>query len=113
MNLRNVDEVKKIQSKHHGETALYQVVFTPERDKSLMTLFIMTVKPGGTNKLHTHESQEQIYMILEGGGTVQVGEEKRKVRKGDAVYLPPKVNHGFFNDTDKKCVILCAGSPAT
>lgn len=109
MNIRNFYEIEKVKEESHGDTALYQNVFSPKRDNSLMNLFIMTIEPGGTNKLHTHENEEQIYVVLEGGGTIHVGEEKAKARKGDAIYLPPKLSHGFFNDTDEECVILCAG----
>ncbi|HDM45107.1 MAG TPA: cupin domain-containing protein, partial [Candidatus Bathyarchaeota archaeon] len=44
--------------------------------------------------------------ILEGGGLLTVGEETRRVRKGDAIYIPPKTVHGFYNDTSKPCIII-------
>jgi mannose-6-phosphate isomerase-like protein (cupin superfamily) len=70
----------------------------------------LTLKPGGTNQVHVHDDAEQVYIVLRGGGTVQVGDEKAEVKAGDAVFLPAKVPHGFFNTGNKTVVILLIGT---
>jgi len=70
----------------------------------------MTIKPGGDNKRHVHDRIEQVYFVLEGEGIVEVGDEKRRVKAWDVVYLPPKVPHAFYNDTDKPCVVIGIGT---
>ncbi len=66
----------------------------------------ITIKPGGTNLLHSHEDREQVYLLLQGEGVMQVGEEKEKIKAGDAVFLPVQVPHGFFNTGEKTAEIL-------
>ena len=69
----------------------------------------ITVKPGGTNRVHAHKDIEQVYIILRGEGTMQVGDEKAEVKAGDTIFLPRAIGHGFFNTTDKIAVILLIG----
>jgi mannose-6-phosphate isomerase-like protein (cupin superfamily) len=69
-----------------------------------------TIQGRKSSDHHSHENIEQIYYILKGEGTVLVGEERRKVREGDVVYLPPKVPHQLFNDGDdwiENLIISC------
>lgn len=70
----------------------------------------LTLKPGGTNQVHVHEDAEQVYIVLRGEGTVQVGDEKAKVKAGDAIFLPAKIPHGFFNTGNKTAVLLLVGT---
>jgi uncharacterized cupin superfamily protein len=51
-----------------------------------------------TSDHHKHDTTEQVYYILEGEGEVLFGDERHRVRAGDAVYLPAGVYHQMFND---------------
>ncbi len=74
--------------------------------KELGGFWQTTVNPGKRLKSHSHENHEQIYYILDGGGLLTVGEETRRVKKGDATYnIPPKTSHSFYN-ADKPCIIV-------
>ena len=113
MIIKNAEEIKEIQA--HGE-ALYKYFFM-RKDvydylkmedvlKDLGGFWQTIVNPGKRLEPHSHENHEQIYYILEGGGLLTVGEETRRVKKGDAIYIPPKTAHGFYNDTSKPCIII-------
>jgi len=54
-----------------------------------------TYPPGLVEQLHKHDDEDCFYYIVEGGCLVTVGEEKRELRKGDLVFIPHKVHHGF------------------
>lgn len=127
MFIRSLSDIEKIWTQQHGKETLYQIFFgmlgTHERvgvpprpfavAKSITSFWIMTIEARATNPRHVHDDVEQIYLILEGKGTVWVGDEKAKVRRGDAIFLPEKVSHGFRNDSDKPCVILAVGAKVT
>jgi mannose-6-phosphate isomerase-like protein (cupin superfamily) len=49
---------------------------------------------------HHHTNIEQMYYILRGHGQMILGDEKRAVQEGDAVYIPVNVPHQAFNDGD-------------
>ncbi len=115
MFIRSVSKIPRKVSPGHGETTLYQHVFgsgtsDEKLTKTIRGFWRMTVKPGGTNKLHTHADQEQIYFVVRGSGMVSVGDEKARLKAGDAVYLPPRLSHAFYNDTEKPCTILAVSA---
>lgn len=51
---------------------------------------------GGQVPWHNQE-QEEIYFIIEGRGEMCLGEERRTVTAGQAVYIPPGVYHQLTN----------------
>jgi mannose-6-phosphate isomerase-like protein (cupin superfamily) len=62
--------------------------------------------------MHVHDDQEQVYFVLQGGGIIQVGEEKADVKAGDSIFLPVSVPHGFVNNTEKLTILLMIGAKA-
>jgi len=113
MIIRNVNEIKEIQA--HGEAVyryfymrkdIYHYLSMDDVLKTLGGFWQTTVNPGKKLDPHSHKDHEQIYYIADGEGLLTVGEETRRVKRGDAVYIPPDTSHGFRNDTEKPCIIL-------
>ena len=46
---------------------------------------------------HRHKEQEEVYMVLQGRGEICVGDERREITAGQAVFLPPTVFHQLTN----------------
>lgn len=53
----------------------------------------VTVDPNGQCKTVSYPREEQIYVILEGKGTLHYDDQRAPVRKGDFMYLAPGVPH--------------------
>jgi quercetin dioxygenase-like cupin family protein len=54
------------------------------------------------------------FVVIEGGGWVQVGEERARVAAGDAVAWPPNLLHGAWTETSEMRAIVvefAAGAP--
>ena len=51
---------------------------------------------------HLHHAQEEMFVILEGQGTLRVAGEMLPVRAGDVVFIPPgpEYPHQFINTSD-------------
>jgi len=122
-HIKHITKIKKKTLEDmHGSSSLYQVFWQsdahgskfgevkPDSMKSFTNFARLTLKSGGTNQVHVHEDAEQVYIVLRGGGTVQVGEEKAEVKAGDAIFLPAKIPHGFFNTGKRTAVILLIGT---
>ena len=45
-------------------------------------------EPGQEHASHAHEGQDKLYIILEGSGMVQVGEQTELLTAGDAAFAP-------------------------
>ena len=122
MHIKKVTAIpKKPLIDAHGESALYQIFWQedasgkvfgakkPEGMKSFEHFARITLRPGDTNNLHTHKDAEQVYFVMQGEGVIHVGEERENVSAGDVVFLPAKVQHGFFNTGDKQAIVYLIG----
>jgi mannose-6-phosphate isomerase-like protein (cupin superfamily) len=66
---------------------------------------------GGQVPWHNQE-QEEVYFIVEGTGEFCLGEEKRKVSGGEAVYIPSQVFHQLTNVGDTPLRMIYCYGPA-
>jgi len=69
-----------------------------------MRLFEM--EPGGHSPHHNHDWEHEVF-VLEGEGVVIGGKEEKKIRTGDAVFVPPNEKHQFKNNGKKTLKFLC------
>ena len=96
MHIENIVSIKKQPLIDlHGESCKYQVIWQdddhgklfntarPEGMESFTNFARLTINPGKSNNIHTHEGIEQVYIVQKGGGTVHVGEERKEVKAGD------------------------------
>lgn len=97
---------------NHPDSTLYQLLMGGVESKRdiiaaghvLTSLFIMDIKPGGTNAPHHHPTEEEIYLILDGKGEMVAGggidglEGRHPVTAGDAFFLRLNATVGFYAD---------------
>lgn len=68
-----------------------------------------TLLPGKSFKSHYHESMDEVFIIFNGEVEVTVGEEKEKLRKGDAVVIPEGTVHIMKNLTHEEICYIAIG----
>ena len=61
-----------------------------------LTVGIGRVPPGEVLRGHRH-LQTEIYLVLEGTGSVEIGPEKRSVEAGSVVFIPGNAVHSLAN----------------
>lgn len=61
---------------------------------------------------HSHAGQEEIYVVVEGGGRVRLDDEVRDVAQWDAVRVAPETVRAFEAGPDG-AVILAVGGPTS
>jgi mannose-6-phosphate isomerase-like protein (cupin superfamily) len=79
------------------------------RDPDLAVTWV-TVEPGSQQIAHHHEP-EQVYVIIQGMGEMQVGSETQLVHAGDLVYIPSNLAHGIVNTGDDVLTYISAATP--
>ena len=67
---------------------------------------------GGATTPHRHPRTEEIYYVLEGHGSMRVGDETRAVGPGDAIAIPPGALHQIRNTGSVVLKFLCCCAPA-
>jgi mannose-6-phosphate isomerase-like protein (cupin superfamily) len=73
--------------------------------------FVVLEPNGGQVPWHNQE-QEEVYFVLEGRGEMCLGEERREVTTGQAVYIPSGVFHQLTNLGDTPMKMLYCYGPA-
>jgi len=61
--------------------------------------------------MHRHEHADEAFFVHDGHGIGVVGETRKSLSKGDAVYIPRGVWHGFETDTDNLNVVWFIAPP--
>jgi len=70
------------------------------------------IEPGVTTKLHRLTGTVERYVILEGTGTVTIGElAPQTVGPGDIVIIPPEVSQKITNDGCGDLLFYCVCTP--
>lgn len=56
---------------------------------------------------HSNQTNTALFIVISGGGFVQVGEERARVNHGEAVLWPPGLPHGAYTDgTEMRAIIV-------
>jgi mannose-6-phosphate isomerase-like protein (cupin superfamily) len=70
-----------------------------------------TLAPGQSTQRHYHADTEELYVLLEGGGEMEVDGERAHVEAGDAVLIPPGAWHQIRADSGGELRFLCCCAP--
>jgi uncharacterized cupin superfamily protein len=76
---------------------------------SAFGLNLIRLRPGQRGRIHRHERQEEVYVVLEGSLTLGVEGEERVVARGEAVRVAPAVRRQLTNRGDELLVLLAIG----
>ena len=80
-------------------------------DAAMLTTTLVEMAPGGYQRVHSHEP-EQVYFVLEGMGSMTVGEDVAEVSEGDCVFIPSGMPHGLRNEGPGILRYFSAAAPA-
>jgi mannose-6-phosphate isomerase-like protein (cupin superfamily) len=113
-SIRNIAEVPWKEYPDHFGGALSKPLVNPENAGARHVDYrISMYQPMAYVKLHKHKVQEQVYHVLDGEGLMQIGGERRVVRRHDVIYLPPGVEHSIENSGLVDLVFLVVTCPPT
>ena len=80
------------------------------RSASLM-LGLNALEPGQAHAPHAHEGSDKAYLVIEGSGRFQLGEEEHELTAGQLLVAPSGVRHGVRNDGDERLLVFVAMAP--
>ena len=95
---------------HAGKGMIKNTSLYTATDFSTALHFIIysELKSGTSIGYHAHENNEEVYVILEGKGTISINGQKHEVVAGDVILNKPYWSHGLENtsDTDLKIIVF-------
>jgi mannose-6-phosphate isomerase-like protein (cupin superfamily) len=82
-------------------------IFTTER----MFCDVYCFEPGQAQDAHSHVGSDKVYFVLDGRGTVRVGDAEQDVGPGSAVLAPAGEPHGVANPGPARLRVLVFMAP--
>ena len=76
---------------------------------STFGLNLIVLAPGQAGRIHRHERQEEVYLVLEGELSLYVEGEEHRVPTGGIVRVAPEVRRQLVNRRPRKLVLLALG----
>jgi mannose-6-phosphate isomerase-like protein (cupin superfamily) len=76
---------------------------------STFGLNLIVLEPGQRGRVHAHERQEEVYLVLEGELTLHVEEAEHQLGGGQLVRVGPSVRRQLTNRGAQRLVVLALG----
>ncbi|MDY6970950.1 MAG: cupin domain-containing protein [Thermodesulfobacteriota bacterium] len=106
MIVRNMNQEEVLQGLYRAHGGGVAAMLLDSRVlQGILFLAHGILQPGKMLEAHI-DPYEEIYYILQGEGIMMVGNEKQRVKSGDAIWLPHGLAHALENDTQEDCIIL-------
>jgi uncharacterized cupin superfamily protein len=70
----------------------------------------MVLQPGQRMRIHRHESQEEVYLVLEGNLTVLLDAEEGELGPGELMKVAPQVRRQLVNRGPSRVVLIALGA---
>ena len=70
-----------------------------------LSLGLYVLPTGGTDTQEPH-TEDEVYYVISGRGSIRVGTETRQVEAGSIVFVAANVEHRFFSITEDLAVLV-------
>ncbi len=77
-----------------------------------MTVTWLEVPAGVSQRLHSHEEAEQVYVVVRGTGTLTAAGDTQTLGPGDLALIPPASDHVVANEGSEGLALVSVQSPA-
>ncbi len=87
--------------------------FVPLRRQLGVTAFGLNqivLRPGERGRIHRHERQEEVYLVLDGTLTLEVEAREQDLARGTVARVGPEVRRRLLNRGPEACVVLAIGA---
>jgi mannose-6-phosphate isomerase-like protein (cupin superfamily) len=73
-------------------------------------LNLIRLAPGQRGRIHAHREQEEVYLVLEGTLTLELGpDEAREIARHEAVRVAPRLRRRLVNRGRERLLLLALG----
>jgi len=110
MIVKNRNQSSVISTRHGSE--IRPLIDRTTSEITQCSLAEEILPPGKAVTPHHHHRLEEIYYILSGRGLMTVGDEKREVSAGDAIFIPRNHRHTLENTGAEPIRLLLVCGPA-
>jgi uncharacterized cupin superfamily protein len=76
---------------------------------SAFGLNLIRLRPGERGRIHRHDQQEEVYLVLEGTLTLLIEDEPRDLVRGELARVAPDVRRQLVNRRPEPLLLLALG----
>lgn len=76
-----------------------------------VTVIEVILNPGGGHDFHKHPTQEEVIYVISGEIVQWLEDEKKILRKGDAIFIDADVVHASFNESSEPALLMVTLGP--
>lgn len=102
-----METVTLAQKRAFGDALKKVPLFDSER----MLFDLYCLKPGQSQRAHSHQDADKVYVVLEGEALFEVDGEQELLPEGTAVIARAGASHGVRNDSTSSVVLLVVMAP--
>jgi quercetin dioxygenase-like cupin family protein len=102
-------EIRELRACERFASERMQKINLFETPKFFLDLYCF--EPGQAQKLHSHGSNDKVYVVVSGQGSFAVGDQRRRLGPGHAVLAPAGIAHGVDNDGPDRLVVMAFMAP--
>lgn len=96
-----------------GDHTLLKEILHPANDNLALPYSIAYARlEAGTQSLPHALNSTEVYIFLQGKGTVSIGQTKKEIQQGELIVVPPAENQYVRNTGTEDLVFLCIVSPS-
>jgi len=109
--LLNIAEITQYESLSHGNFAETMSPVSEKIGAQKLSYSVMILQPGFKScPFHNHHINEEMFLVLEGEGTVRFGSERYPIKQHDVIACPPggqEVAHQIINTGNEPLKVFC------
>ncbi|GAB4182476.1 MAG: hypothetical protein OHK0024_21910 [Thalassobaculales bacterium] len=94
-----------------ADTNYMALLFAPGAGGTRFTAVVEIFQPGGRTPPNTHAAAEELFFVLKGEGLAHAGGKSVALKAGDALAVPPGVEHVIENTGTGKLYTLTVMAP--
>ncbi|MEM1539358.1 MAG: cupin domain-containing protein [Candidatus Bathyarchaeia archaeon] len=106
MKILHYSDVKAESAEEGAYKLKVRWLITKEMGAENFAMRLFELEPGGYSPFHSHPWEHEVF-ILEGEGVIISDCGQRKIKLGDAIFIPPNEKHQFRNNGEKTLKFLC------
>jgi mannose-6-phosphate isomerase-like protein (cupin superfamily) len=108
MQLRSRDDAAPFTT---ADGSTIRVLLDAESGAANQSLAEASLEPGQATQRHYHAATEELYVLLDGAGELEVDGDRARVRAGDAILIPPGAWHQIRASGAAPLRFLCCCAP--
>ncbi len=108
-----IKRLKSLKTFIAGDNSRLKEILNPRKENLKLRYSLAYAKVGGYKKTLRHRLRySEVYFILKGTGVIHINKQKKIVKSGDTIYIPPSSIQFIENKGKTILEFLCIVDPA-